>query len=155
MTDLQHPNGELVAQAWLAAYAGFPSGQLAGSIPDPVKSPWPGNGFVLVRALVGGGVDATLPERRVSILQVDFLGTRSTHDTFRPLWGVAMDLAECVRVATFAGVQGYGKSLDMPVAGYRPARALAAYLLTEPVRVEDDPSGYARMTTNLSLAWTV
>jgi hypothetical protein len=148
-----HPNGELVAQAWLAAYAGFDPAQVAGTLPVPEK--WVGNGFVQVRSLAPGGVDSTLPERRVTVLQVDLWGTRSVRDTFRPLWGVAMDLAECLRVATFPGVQGYGKTLTMPVPDYLPARALSAVLLSEPARVEDDPSGYARMTTNLSLTWTV
>jgi hypothetical protein len=153
MTGLQHPNGELVAQAWLAAYAGFDPAQVAGKLPEPEK--WVGNGFVQVRALVGAGVDIDVPQRRTSVLQVDTWGTRSAHDSFRPLWGVAMDLAECVRVATFPDVQQYGKPLDMPVPGYQPARALSASLASDPVRVEDDPSGYARMTINLSLIWTV
>jgi hypothetical protein len=153
VTDLHLPNGELVAQAWLAAYAGLTTAQVAGSLPAPDK--WVDCGFVQVRSLAPGGIDSTLPERRVSVLQVDLWGTRSVRDTFRPLWGIAMELAEKVRVATFPGVQGYGRPLDMPVPDYQPARALSAVLLTEPARVEDDPSGYARMTTNLSLTWTV
>lgn len=150
---LHVPNAELVAQAWLHAYAGLPAEQVAGSLPKP--DTWTDGGFVQVRALVAGPVEPTLPERRTSVLQVDTWGTRVTHDTARPLWGVAQGLAEAIRAATFRGVQAYGKPLVMPVADYLPARALSAYLTTEPVRVEDDPSGYARMTTNLSLTWTV
>lgn len=149
------PNGELVAQAWLAANAGIDPGQIAGSLPDPTKSAWPGGGFVQVRALPGGSVDVDVPQRRLSALQVDLWGTRVVRDTLRPLWGVAMALAERVRVATFPDTQVYGKPLVMPVAGYQRARALSAYLLSDPVRVEDDPSGYARMMLNLSVTWTV
>lgn len=148
------PNGELVAQAWIAAYAGIPAGQVAGTLPPPVK--WTASGFVQVRAVSGGPVFADLPHRRVSVTQLDFWGTRIVNDTSRPLWAVAMLLAERVRVATFpGGPQAYGKPLDMPVAGFLPARVLSGYLLSEPTRVERDPSGYARMTCNLSLAWTV
>jgi hypothetical protein len=153
MTTLAHPNGELVGQAWLIAYAGFDPAQVAGHLPAPDK--WTASGFVQVRALSGGGVNADLPEHRTTVLQVDLWGTRSVRDTFRPLWGVAMSLAEQVATATYRDVQHYGRPLTMPVPDYLPARALAAVLLSEPVRVEDDPSGYARMTTNLSIAWTV
>lgn len=154
---MKHPNGELVGQAWLIAYAGVDVGKVASKLPNPVESPWPEDGFVQVRALVGASTEATLPERRTSVLQVDTWGTRQIRDrdVFRPLWAVAMDLAECIRVATFPGVQEYGKPLTMPVADYSPARVLVGSLLSEPTRVEDDPSGYARMTLNLSLTWTV
>jgi hypothetical protein len=36
---------------------------------------------------------------------------------------------------------------------YSPAIVLSAYPLSEPSRVEADPSGYARFTFDLALDW--
>jgi hypothetical protein len=146
------PNGELTTQAWLARYV-YTADQVGATLPAPAK--WVGSGFVQVRALPGGPVYPDLPHRRVTVTQVDLFGTRSTNDTFRPLWSVAMDLAEKLRLATFPDAQVYGKPLTIAKAGYSSPRALSAYLLSEPMRVEGDPSGYARIMTQLSLTWTV
>lgn len=145
------PNAELAAQAWAAAYSDIPAGQMAGTLPAPEK--WTDGAFLQIRALPGGSANIDIPERVSSVLQLDAWGSRTIRDTFRPLWAPAMDLMERIRHAT--AVQAYGRSLPVPVAGYDPARIFAGYLVSEPVRVERDPSGYARLTVNLALDWTV
>jgi hypothetical protein len=147
------PNGELVTQAWIGQYAGIPQDHVAGVLPDASK--WSDTGFLQIRALPGGPVDAELPHRRVFVAQADAWGTRTVRDIFRPEWAMAMDLMERLRLATFPDAQTYGKPVTLPKAGYTPARVLSVYLLGEPTRVERDPSGFARMTCNLSVTWTV
>lgn len=149
---LAPPNVELVAQAWIAAYAGIPAGQVATSLPKVTT--WTNDGFLQVRAVVGGSSEPTLPQRRTSVVQLDAWGAKASN-TVRPLWGVASVLIERVRIATFNGTQGFGKPLSMPISGYLPARPLAAYLTREPTRVEGDPSGFARFTCDLAVDWTV
>lgn len=145
------PNGELVCQAWLSTVADFPKAQVATRL-APIEK-WTADGFLTVRALPAGVVHQELTERRGSILQLDTWAA-SKHSA-RALWGVAANMAERIRAATFRDAQPYGKPLDMPVSGYLTARVLAAYLVSEPRRVEGDPSGYARMTCDLAVDWTV
>lgn len=152
---MKYPNAELVGQAWMAAYSSIPAAAMAGTLPAVGK--WTpagdGVGFLQMRALSGGTANIDIPERRSTVLQVDGYGTRIVKDTFRPVWSVAMDLLEEVREATRSQV--YGRPLTMPLADYRDARVFAGYLVSEPVRVEKDPSGYARVTANLEIDWTV
>lgn len=145
------PNGELVAQAWVAKYVGFPAAQIAATLPKPDK--WTANGFLTVRALAAGTPMPELAQRRGTVVQLD--AWAASPNTVRPLWGVALTMLERVRVATFRDNQAYGKSLEMPVSGFQAARVFAAYLTREPVRVEGDPSAYAHMTCDLAVDWTV
>jgi hypothetical protein len=155
------PNGELVCQAWLARYADIPAGFIAGTLPKDPKEPrsdadyarmW--TRFLTVRALPAGAVHQELTERRGSILQLD-AWARELRGSGKQPRGVSANMLERVRVATFRDAQPYGKPLDMPVSGYLTARVLAAYLVSEPRRVEGDPSGFARMTCDLAVDWTV
>lgn len=151
MTTLAYPNAELVGAAWLTRTVGLVGAMVAGTLPKPEK--WTDGAFVTVRALPAGSPNPTLAEMRYSILQLDFWAATGT--TVRPLWAKALQLGEQVRVATFRDGQAYGKPINMPISGYQPARVLAAYLATEPTRVENDPSAYARVTCDLAVDWTV
>jgi hypothetical protein len=67
----------------------------------------------------------------------------------------ATRLAELVTRATEDEIQragGFGRPVDMP-ANYLAARVQAAYPVTEPSEVPDDPSGYGRVTFDLALDW--
>lgn len=157
---LAPPNAELVAQAWLTKYAVIPAELVSGSLPKPKKDPKTGQDlprtwtrFLTVRALPAGSPMPELVERRASVLQLDAWAAKP--ESAKPLWGVAMTMLEVIRLATRRDAQTFGKPLDMPVSGFQTARVLSAYLMTEPTRVENDPSAYAHMTCDLAVDWTV
>lgn len=157
---LAPPNTELVAMAWLSTWSGIPAGLIATSLPKDPERPTPAEKaaawsvFVQVRSLPGTASDPELPERRTGVVQLDFWARQRT--SARQPWGAALNLAEKVRIATFRdNSSAMSRALNMPASGYLPARVLGAYLTRDPVRVEGDPSGYARCTTDLAVDWTV
>jgi hypothetical protein len=152
---MKYPNAELVGQAWMAAYSSIPAAAMAGTLPAVGK--WTpagdGVGFLQMRALSRRDGEHRPPRTPSTVLQVDGYGTRIVKDTFRPVWSVAMDLAG--RGAGSDPLPGVRPPADH-AAGRLPGRPrLRRYLISEPVRVEKDPSGYARVTANLEIDWTV
>ena len=146
------PTNELVAIAWLGQRVdGIVEGQVATTLPKD-KAAWADEGFVQVQALPGGSPDIDVPLRR-PVLQVDLWAVTldaNGNASNKPPWNKANRLAELLRLATES--QAYGKPVTLP-DGYRGARVQAAYLIGEPTRVTDDPSGYARFTVDLALDW--
>lgn len=150
-----YPTNELVGVAWLVAYVpGFTSAMVGPSLPKDTTK-WAASGFVQVSALAAGTPNVDIPLRR-PVLQIDAWGTANTSGTassIKPPWNLAAQLIEAIRIATEDAQTGhYGKSIDVK-ANYRQARIQAAYLVTEPVKVDDDPSGYARFTADLAIDW--
>jgi hypothetical protein len=137
--------------AWFHVYAGFPAAQVATRL-APIEK-WTNDGFLTVRALPAGTPNPELTERRSSVLQVDAWAAKA--NSARALWGVAAVMLEKVRIGTFRDNQPHGRPIEMPISGYLPARVLGSYLITEPTRVEGDPSGFAHMTLDLAVDWTV
>lgn len=149
------PTAPLVAVAWLGArVAGITDDQVATSLPKDAAS-WADAGFIQV-TLVPGGVDVDVPQRRTSVVQLDFWAVKvdaAGNISNKPPWNKANRLAELTRIATEDAQTGhYGKPVTMP-DGYEGARVFAAYLISEPSIVRDDPSGYARLTADLAVDW--
>lgn len=149
------PTNELVAAAWLALYVPeFTAAMVGSSLPKDTNK-WAVSGFVQVSALASGSPLVDLPVRK-PIVQVDAWGTANTSDTassIKPPWNLAAQLIEAIRFATEGAQTGrYGKSIAVK-ANYLNARVQAVYLVTEPLRVPDDPSGYARFTVDLAVDW--
>ncbi len=142
------PTTERVAVAWLSDVDGIAPGYVGTELPGDVST-WLDSGFVQVQALPGGAADVDTPERRRPILQVD-LWAAGGASSIIPRWNLAAHLVEHLREAV--ETQAYGLPVDLPVH-YSGARVLAAYLVAEPRRVPDDPSGYARFTADLALDW--
>lgn len=148
MAALMPPTNEVVALAWLSQRVeGITEGQVATSLPSDVTK-WADEGFVQVQAIPGGSPDIDTFQRR-PVLQLDFWAT--TPGSNKPPWNEANNLAERVRIATEEG-QSFGKPVVLHPR-FSGARVQSAYLLTEPTRVTDDPSGYARFTADLMLHW--
>ena len=149
------PTNELVAVAWLGQNVTGLSSTIVGTGLPKDTTKWADTGFLQVTALPSGVPDVDVPVRRPR-LQLDGWATANTSGTassIKPPWNLANRLLELVRVATEDAQTGkYGAEVTMP-ANYSPARVLAAYLITEPTRVLDDPSGYARFTADLALDW--
>lgn len=143
------PTSGLVAIGWMTDHV-FPAAMVASTLPGANAQgvlSWQATGFAQVQEL-GGATDIDTPQLRTAVVTID-LWYAPPVGSNKPPWGKAADLAERLRVATEADTGG---PVTLP-AGYDPARVLSAYLITEPVRVPDDPAGYARYTTDLALNW--
>lgn len=138
------PNTELVAIAWLR---GMGLLNVGTTLPGD-ESKWADEGFVQVTT-VGGAPDVDIPARR-PVVQIDFWAANS--NSAKVPWGRANHLAERVYDATFIDSVSTMVTLETG-ANYRQARLMSAYALTEPRRVNDDPSGYARYLMDVQLNW--
>lgn len=146
------PTNELVAVAWLSQRVpGIVAGQVATTLPSSPAA-WAAEGFVQVQS-IGGIPDVELPVRH-PLMQVDFWAASvdaSGTVSSKPPWNKANRLAELVRAAIEDG-QEYGKPVTLP-ADYLGARVLAVILISEPMRMSGDPSGYAHYSADLALDW--
>jgi len=144
-----YPTNELVAVAWLSSRVpGLVAAQVGTTLPKDVST-WADEGFLQIQALPGGAPDVDVPVRR-PVFQLD--AWASTPGSNKPPWHLANRLAELVREATEADAALYGREVTMP-ANYLGARVQAAYLVSEPRRVTNDPAGYARFTLDLAIDW--
>lgn len=155
LTQPYRPTSELVAAAWLALYVPeFTAAMVGTSLPKDTGK-WADSGFVQVSSLPSGSPLVDLPIRR-PVVQIDTWGTANTSgvaSSIKPPWNLAAQLIEAIRFATEDAQTGhYGKSIAVKT-NYSEARVQAAYLVTEPLRVPDDPSGYARFTVDLAIDW--
>lgn len=146
------PTPALVAVAWLGQRVpGVTEAMVATSLPSDV-SKWAAEGFVQVNA-GGGPAEVDLPQVRHSLVMVDFWAATvdaGGNVSAKPAWNKANRLAELVRGAT--EIQAYGQAVTLP-AGYLGARVQAAYFLTEPEQINDDPSGYAHFSVDMMMDW--
>src|SRR5687768_146046 len=72
-----------------------------------------------------------------------------------PPWGQANQLAEQIRLATYARrVRSEAGVLVTMPAGYGQALVLSVYPVSEPRRIPSDPSSYAVYNLDLQFNWT-
>lgn len=143
--------------AWLGQRVpGLVAAQAATKLPREI-SEWADAGFVQV-TIVPGSAEVDVPIRH-ALAQIDCWGVTMRADgsaTAKPAVMKATRLAELIVRATEDDVQraagGFGRPVDMP-ANYLAARVQAAYPLTEPSEIPDDPSGYGRVSFDLALDW--
>lgn len=145
------PTSEKVGEAWLGTrVAGVVPAQVGMTLPKDV-SKWADSGFLQLTAIPNTLADVDLPQRRTPVFQLDSWGAKPGSN--QPQWSLANRNIELVRIATEDAQTGYyGMPLDLG-PDFGAVRVLAAYFISEPVRVEDDPSGYARFTVDLKLDW--
>lgn len=150
------PTNEVVGVAWLAQRVpGLTAAMVATSLPGPDNGgalPWQETGFVQLQHISGRGAEVDIPVRR-PVFQLDAYFAPKV-GSIKPPWGEANALLELVRDATEVSTALYGRPLTLPAA-FRVARVQAAYLITEPVRITADPSGYARYSLDLAIDWVV
>jgi hypothetical protein len=161
----------LVGVAWLKAVLGLDAVATDLPRPDGGTLSWASTktvdgGFITCRPLIAGGANIDVPQRRGSKFQVDTWASAGGSSN-KPLWNRADDLGERIRIAhedrgNVYGLHGIADQADIVVASpftialpnnHDTARVLAAYLISEPTRVENDPSGYARVTVDLAIDW--
>lgn len=150
------PTSALVAVAWIGQRVpGIVAGQVATRLPRDFAT-WVDEGFVQV-TIIPAAAEVDVPVRH-AIAQIDAWGANVSTDgssAAKPAVMKATRLAELIVRATEDATQvigGFGRPVTMP-ANYAAARVLAAYPMTEPSEVPDDPSGFGRVTFDLALDW--
>ena len=138
---------ELVAVSFIKTMDGVPTSGVATQLPED-NSSWAASGFIKVGPVVGGTPDLYVPVRN-PVVQVQTFGVNP--NTKYPDWGKAENLANRIVEGTWDGSILH-KQLTLRT-GVNDATVMAAAALTEPARIEDDPSGYAIYTVDLSLTW--
>lgn len=145
------PTTDLVAIAWLRLIAGLPAQQIATKLPKDVTI-LRTVGFVTTQ-IVGGNPHPDVPMRQPVVTASCWAAPAAGSE--KVPWGRAANLAEPIMAATYdrdlmdAEVDLTGFDPD-----YLPARVRTVLALTEPVRVEGDPSGFARFDIDLRINWT-
>lgn len=150
------PTGALVAVAWLGQRVnGLAPNMVATTLPRDLST-WAAEGFAQATIIPSPGpIDSG--DGRIAYVQVDAWGVNASADgsaVARPAVGKASKIAETIMRALEDDAQreAFGRPVTMP-AGYDPVRVLAAWPMTEPSVVPDDPSGYGRVTFDLALKW--
>lgn len=155
-----YPTPELVAAGWLGQRVPeLVPAQVAGSLP-PDPTTWTlfgtkatnGRGFITVNAIPGSRPSVHVPIRK-TVVRVDSWGV--FYQSNKPAWLVAAQNAEAIRNATEVRSALYSTPLTLALAGYRQAVVLSVYLIDEPRRIANDPSGYARFAMNLEVDWAL
>ncbi|MEU1787113.1 hypothetical protein ABZ553_14810 [Streptomyces sparsogenes] len=139
-------NTELVAVAWLQGAAGVEPGQVATTLPKDVST-WATNGFVQVPMAVGGSPQLHYALRE-PVVQVETFAVNP--NSGRPPWGKAASLFELLVDATFDEAR-MQRTLTLP--SDLQACVMTAHFLTEPRRMPNDDSSYARYAADLQLHW--
>jgi hypothetical protein len=143
---MEHPTATGTVITWLATFMPAVAQNL------PKVSSWPVlsdtvRGFVTVPAVVGGsGRDTPL---RVPVMQVECWG--AAIDSDRPHYGAAEQLAEDVVFEVYNDA-AYPRTVTQRT-GYNAALIQSARLITEPRRLDDPDTGYARYVLDVELAW--
>lgn len=150
MTTPLLPNTDLVAVAWLKRNAKFTAKGVGVATTIPDDLPQLRAGFLHV-VRVGGSPSIDLPVR-APVVQVSAYAAPAEGSSKMP-WAQASQLAEWVWEQTFSAAD-QNVTLAFSVAGYAQARVMTAVALSEPLRVENDPSGYARVDIEVLINWT-
>jgi len=148
VTQPHRPTSELVFVAWLKGVPGLPTEQIGTTLPTDA-SRWP-DGFLQV-AVVGGSNRPDLPVRR-PVMRVSCWVAGGK----KPRFGEANVLADAV-VAGTHGEDGHGQTgrrVHIATGSYAPAQVMSVFPVGIPMRVTDDPSGYARYDVDIELHWT-
>lgn len=140
------PNTELVTLTYLRSAATEASATFGVGTTLPENTATWVDGFAQV-LVVGGAPDVDTPVRR-PLIQVD-CWVPSVNSS-KPQWGKANHIAEVIMNAMFDDNKN---AKTLALGTYRNARVQAAYLVSEPRRVNNDPAGHARYTFDMTLAW--
>lgn len=138
---------ELVMLAWLSTIPGITASMVDTLLPTDTST-WQATGFVQVGPQFGGTPHMYVPVRQ-PVVQLDTWGVNENQ--MEPNWEIASQLAELVMDACYRNL-----SVNIPLtlrAGYRQARVTAAWPVTEPLRIRDDPQNYGHYELDIELAW--
>lgn len=144
------PSARLVGEAWVQL--ALPDVEVGATIPKASDLAVQNTGFVRV-SVVGGYPGTYLPTRDSVIGAECWLAPRTANGADAS-WGRAEDLGERLLNATHDR-RLWPITVDLSSVGsYAPAKVHTVRALGEPQRVEDDPSGWARVDVDLLITWT-
>lgn len=143
----EHPTATGTLITWLSDVVPAVASNLPAIDSWPVLTA-PVRGFVTVPTVVGGSLDYA--GTRVPVLQVEAWAAVPSSD--RPQYGAAEQLAEDIVAAAHALNDG-ASVLVRQRAGYAQALVQCVPMMTEPRRLDDPETGYARYLMDLCLAW--
>lgn len=135
-----------MAAAWIASIPGFTADGVSDQLPAD-ETTWAAGGYVVVPVTVGGSPHPHIPLQR-PVCQVECWATVPGSD--RLPWGIARNLADQIRMATYPRDGTVSRPLALP-DGYPGARVLAASILTQAGRIWSDAGDYAGYRLNLAL----
>lgn len=148
------PTAALVAVAWVGQRVpGITPAMTSTKLPRDLTK-WADAGFAQV-TIVPGLTEVDSGGRRRATAQIDAWGIYLAGDGSaqpKPGVGKATRIAELIIRACEDDVQAFGRPVVLP-DDYLNARVLAAYPMTDPSPVPDDPSGFGRVTFDLALDW--
>lgn len=146
MTVTLLPNTELVAKAWLQTLPGVPVGQINTTLPTDT-SKWAATGFIQITSV--GGNPGLYSPMRMPVVQLDFWAVSPSSE--KAPWGKANNLAETVVAGCYIR-ELQEKIVDL--GSFGKAFVREAFPLTEPRRIPDEQSDYARYQADFHFFWT-
>jgi hypothetical protein len=153
--SLLRPNTEIVAVSWARRVPGIPDEGVATRLPSERSKVV--DGFVTVLAVGVAGSEIDVPLHR-PVVTFSCWAANPNEGSSKIPWPVAARMAEQLWESTFypifEGIKVQGLVLPMYLDGYANARVLTVNAVSEPVRVPDDPSNFARFDVDLELNWT-
>lgn len=141
------PTSIEVAQAWFRLV--LPGVHVDEELPKLEDHPALATAGAVRITPVGGSPDLYVPMRSPVVTAECWVA--ATDKTRRRAWHLAGQLAERLVAATYDRAL-MGVLLDLP-GDYRPARVFTASAVSEPDRVEDEDSGWARVDVDIALNW--
>jgi hypothetical protein len=153
---MTRPNTDLVGVAWLKLVPGLDPQKVATKLPtsngevsaDALRPP--GGGFVRWHSGLGGTPSGVM---RRPVGAAECWAAPAPGSSQVP-WGRASELAEAIMDAVDDEHSPlHGITVTLP-GDYGMARVHSVNALGEPVKVEGDPSGFARFDLDLEINWT-
>jgi hypothetical protein len=145
------PNTDLVAVQWLRRNSKFSAKGVGIATSLPADRAKIVTGFITTQ-IVGGSPEIELPIRH-PVVAVSHWAAPAVEGSSKVPWPQASALAEWTWEQTWDRAD-QNVTLSFSLPGYAQARVFTVEALTEPRRVEDDPSGYARVDVDLLFHWT-
>lgn len=152
---VKRPNIDLVGVTWLRAVPGMPVNSVATALPkvngEVDVTALRSGGFARWRSGMGGSSGASGLRRPVGTVEC---WAAPDPGSSQVPWGRASDLAETIyAVANDEHHSLHRVRLTLP-HGYGDVLVHSVNALGEPVKVEGDPSGFARFDVDLEINWT-
>lgn len=143
------PTNELAALSWIRSIPGVPSERVSTKLPGDNSLIAP-SGFVTVLT-VGGSSNVYVP-RRSPVIQVQTWACHLNGDRRDPPWAKANQLAEVIREQCWDHTS-FGGTIPTK-NGYFDICVPSAYVVSEPMKLEDDEGRFACYTMDVQMHWT-
>lgn len=141
---------ETVAVAWLRTGPTAGAGTATVLPKDPLAWPLVGTARIFTQVTDVSGTPDVYTGLRESLLQWDVWAVQPSSNRAR--WDAASATAGILLQSLYAPGCSRDLSAELPPQ-YAASRVLSAWPVGTPRRIPDDPSGYARYTLDVRMAW--